>query len=93
MGHAGEEAGVVLRGAMDVVVGSQRHRLEEGDGIWFVSSQPHSFYAIGDSECVSIWADTLPDHALERSEMESLFGDPRPENLVPDRAVVRRSGE
>jgi transcriptional regulator with XRE-family HTH domain len=64
--HAGEEAGV------------QTHRLDAGDGIWFVSNQPHTFTTIGDVECVSVWADTLPDHAPEHQEIESVFGDGRP---------------
>lgn len=76
--HAGEEAGVVISGVMDVVVGDHRHRLGVGDGIWFISSQPHTFITVGDQECVSIWADTLPDHAPDRRDGESLFGDARP---------------
>ena len=40
--HAGEECGVVLRGSMDVQVGDEMHRLETGDGIWFISGQPHA---------------------------------------------------
>jgi transcriptional regulator with XRE-family HTH domain len=76
--HAGEEAGVVISGAMQVLVGEQTHRLDAGDGIWFVSNQPHTFTTIGDVECVSVWADTLPDHAPEHQEIESVFGDGRP---------------
>ena len=34
-----------------------------------------AFTAVGPQTCVSIWADTLPDHAPERNEVESLFGD------------------
>lgn len=75
--HAGEEAGVVVSGTMDVIVGDQTHRLGPGDGIWFVSSQTHTFQTVGSEQCVSIWADTLPDHAPERPDVESLFGDGR----------------
>jgi transcriptional regulator with XRE-family HTH domain len=63
VGHAGEECGAVLSGSMDVVVGGTPYRLEPGDGIWFVSDQPHTFSVIGDEPCVSVWADTLPEHA------------------------------
>lgn len=76
--HAGEEAGVVISGSMDAIVGDQTHRLSAGDGIWFVSDQPHTFLTVGDVECVSVWADTLPDHAPEHLEIESVFGDGRP---------------
>ena len=62
VGHAGEEAGVVLSGLLDVEVAGTQHRLGPGDGIWFVSSQPHTFTAVGEEECVSIWSDTLPEH-------------------------------
>ncbi len=75
--HAGEEAGVVVSGTMDVIVGDQTHRLGPGDGIWFVSSQIHTFQTVGPEQCVSIWADTLPDHAPEHPDVESLFGDGR----------------
>lgn len=61
--HAGEECGAVLSGCMEVIVGGSTHRLENGDGIWFVSDQPHTFRVVGDEPCVSVWADTLPDHA------------------------------
>jgi transcriptional regulator with XRE-family HTH domain len=61
--HAGEECGAVLSGCMEIVVGGAEHRLETGDGIWFISDQPHTFRVVGDEPCVSVWADTLPDHA------------------------------
>lgn len=76
--HAGEECGAVLSGCLDVTVGSQTHRLNAGDGIWFVSGQPHTFTVVGDERCVSVWADTLPDHAATPHEVTSLFSGPRP---------------
>jgi transcriptional regulator with XRE-family HTH domain len=60
--HAGEEAGLVLSGAMEVFVGETSHILREGDGIWFSSEEPHTFHTVGDDPCVSVWADTIPDH-------------------------------
>lgn len=60
--HAGEECGVVISGAMDVEVAGDLHRLEAGDGIWFDSGQPHTFITVGEVDCVSVWADSLPDH-------------------------------
>ena len=71
--HAGEEAGVVLSGAMDVTVGDTTHRLGPGDAMWFTSDQPHTFTVVGDETCVSLWADTLPDHAPESNEVVSIF--------------------
>lgn len=71
--HAGEESCVVLSGCMDISVGSQTHRLKAGDGIWFVSAEPHTFTVVGDDECVSVWADTLPDHAPPGKDAQSVF--------------------
>ena len=71
--HAGEEVGVVISGQMDVAVGSETHRLSRGDGIWFISDQPHTFTVVGERECVSVWADTLPDHAPDPSSVVSIF--------------------
>jgi len=73
--HAGEECGTVLSGQMDVSVGADTYRLGPGDGIWFLSDQPHTFSVVGDEECVSVWADTLPDHSGTAAvhEMGSMF--------------------
>ena len=71
--HAGEEAGVVISGSMDVVVAGAARRLGPGDGIWFLSTQPHTFTVIGDEPCVSVWADTLPDHEPKPNENTPLF--------------------
>jgi transcriptional regulator with XRE-family HTH domain len=75
VGHAGEECGTVLSGQLEVTVGDTRYLLGAGDGIWFVSDQPHTFTVVGDEECVSVWADTLPDHAGASVEMTSVFAD------------------
>jgi transcriptional regulator with XRE-family HTH domain len=71
--HAGEECGVVISGCMDVIVDETTYRLAVGDGIWFASGQPHTFAAVGDEECVSIWTDSVPDHADKRDRVETLF--------------------
>ena len=70
--HAGEEAGMVVEGQMDVIVAGETHRLGPGDAIWFISGQPHSFAAVGDEPCLSVWADTIPDHA-EPGGVRSVF--------------------
>ena len=71
--HAGEECGVVISGCMDVIVDETTYRLEVGDGIWFASGQPHTFATVGDEECVSIWTDSVPDHADKRDKVETIF--------------------
>ena len=59
--HAGEEAGLVLDGTMEVIVGDTVQVLHAGDGIWFLSSEPHTFINAGPEPCLSVWADTIPD--------------------------------
>jgi transcriptional regulator with XRE-family HTH domain len=76
VGHAGEECGTVLSGRLEVSVGDTTHVLGPGDGIWFLSDQPHTFGVVGDDECVSVWADTLPIHTSTRDGMAPVF-DPR----------------
>lgn len=71
VGHAGEECGLVLEGAMVVHVGDTEYSLRQGDAIWFVSEQPHTFEVVDDQQCVSVWADTIPDHRHDGNE--SLF--------------------
>jgi transcriptional regulator with XRE-family HTH domain len=73
VGHAGEECGTVLSGQLEVTVGENCYELGAGDGIWFISDQPHSFIVLGDEECVSVWADTLPDHSVASHRMSSVF--------------------
>lgn len=58
--HAGEECGVVLEGALEVLVGDQVYRLGTGDGIWFLSTQPHTFRPADGTGSLSVWADTIP---------------------------------
>jgi transcriptional regulator with XRE-family HTH domain len=78
--HAGQEAGVVISGSMDVIVAGEAHRLGPGDGIWFLSTQPHTFAVVGDEQCISVWADTLPDHEPKPDENSPLFPAASPQN-------------
>ena len=97
--HAGEEAGLVLEGSLEVLVGDSAHVLHEGDGIWFVSSEPHTFSNAGEGPCVSVWADTIPhsDGAGDGGEDEwshSLFDggltDRSPAPSAPGPSAPRR---
>lgn len=73
--HPGEEAGLVLSGRMEVIVADEGHPLGPGDGIWFLSTEPHTFVPVGDEPCVSIWVDTIPDAQGEGDVWSrSLFG-------------------
>lgn len=73
--HPGEEAGLVLSGRMEVVVAGEAHPLGPGDGIWFLSTELHTFVRVGDEPCVSVWADTIPEAEGEGDVWSrSLFG-------------------
>lgn len=81
--HAGEECGVVLEGALDVLVGGQAYRLAEGDGIWFLSTQPHTLRPVDGRESLSVWADTIPNHRRRGSAPQTSIEDFLGREIVP----------
>lgn len=60
LSHKGEEAGVVVRGRLEVTVGNQRRVLGPGDGYYFSSRIPHRFRNLGPEECEVVSAATPP---------------------------------
>ncbi|MBS1303861.1 cupin domain-containing protein [Loktanella sp. SALINAS62] len=58
--HTGEEAGIVVRGAIEVTVDGVSQVLQPGDGYLFDSRLPHRFRNCGTTECVVISACTPP---------------------------------
>ncbi|MGB3409434.1 MAG: cupin domain-containing protein [Jannaschia sp.] len=58
--HDGEEAGIVLQGAVEVTVGDQVKVLGIGEGYLFESRQPHRFRNIGTESCRIVSACTPP---------------------------------
>ncbi|MFT3987869.1 helix-turn-helix domain-containing protein [Aestuariivirga sp.] len=60
--HNGEEAGIVISGALELWVGDKRMVLEEGDSFGFESSVPHRYCNTGEKEAVVIWAITPPSY-------------------------------
>ncbi|MCF3946597.1 cupin domain-containing protein [Acidiphilium sp. AL] len=58
--HAGEEAGVVVRGRLLVTVGDQERALDTGDAYYFKSQIPHRFRNPFDEICEVISANTPP---------------------------------
>jgi len=57
--HDGEEAGLVMTGAMTLVVESESWLLNEGDSFRFASSRPHRFANAGPGESRVLWASCL----------------------------------
>lgn len=60
MSHAGEEAGIVVRGEIEITVGDETRILTVGEGYLFDSRQPHRFRNLGTQECHVISACTPP---------------------------------
>lgn len=60
LNHQGEEAGVVVRGAIELTVGAEARVLKPGDSYYFESHLPHRFRNPGDEDCEIISANNPP---------------------------------
>ena len=58
--HDGEEGGVVLRGTLEVTVGSEVKLLGPGDSYYFESRIPHRFRNVSDEPCELVTANSPP---------------------------------
>lgn len=58
--HQGEEAGVVVRGSIELTVAGEARLLGPGDSYYFESHLPHRFRNMGDEECEIISANNPP---------------------------------
>ena len=56
--HNGEEAGLVVKGAIDLHLDDKVFRLDAGDSFSFPASIPHRYSNPGDSEAQIVWANT-----------------------------------
>lgn len=60
--HAGEEAGLVLAGEMELWVEEERYHLRTGDSFAFASTRPHRYRNPGSTELKLVWAITPPSY-------------------------------
>jgi len=60
LSHEGEEAGVVIRGQIEVTVGRRTKILGPGEAYYFASTLPHRFRNLGAEECEVVSAATPP---------------------------------
>jgi quercetin dioxygenase-like cupin family protein len=58
--HQGEEAGLVLDGAMELWVGERRFQLVAGDSFQFKSTTPHRFRNAANRETRVLWVVSPP---------------------------------
>ena len=56
--HEGCEAGLLLKGTLELWVGEHHFQLEEGDSFSFPSSEPHRYRNPGKTEAIVIWVIT-----------------------------------
>lgn len=57
--HKGEEAGLVMSGAMRLVVEDESWTLQKGDSFRFLSSRPHRFANAAEGETRVLWVNCL----------------------------------
>ncbi len=60
--HASEEAGMVVRGRLELWVDGQSVLLETGDSFGFESTRPHRYRNPGPDETEVVWAITPPSY-------------------------------
>lgn len=60
--HAGEEAGIVMAGELELWVDGNRFKLKQGDSFAFKSTQPHRYRNPGSVDAVVIWSITPPSY-------------------------------
>jgi transcriptional regulator with XRE-family HTH domain len=58
--HEGEDGVVVLKGSIEVEVGSVWHQLEAGDSIYFNAKIPHRWRNSGGVSAQAVWLSTPP---------------------------------
>jgi len=56
--HAGVEVLYLLEGTLELKIGTENYRLEEGDAIYFDSVQKHSYRRAGQQRCSAIVVTT-----------------------------------
>jgi len=60
LSHIGVEAGIVIKGKLEVTVGDEKFVLKSGDAYYFDSTEPHRFRNAGAEPCEVISACTPP---------------------------------
>lgn len=60
LSHEGQEAGMIVRGELEITVGGQREVLVRGDGYYFNSRLPHRFRNISSEVCEIVSSCTPP---------------------------------
>ncbi|MEI6458455.1 MAG: cupin domain-containing protein [Pseudomonadota bacterium] len=62
LAHPGEKGGVVVKGCVELTVGSEVTVLRPGDGYYFSTAVPYRMRNVGDEDCEIISASTPPNY-------------------------------
>tara|TARA_R110002094_G_scaffold18644_5_gene30177 strand:- start:1397 stop:1939 length:543 start_codon:yes stop_codon:yes gene_type:complete len=60
LSHQSEEAGIIIKGIIELTVGDQVHRLSAGDAYYFNSRIPHRFRNLDQEDCEIVSVCTPP---------------------------------
>ena len=99
--HEGQEMDIVISGQLKVQVGDNVEILNEGDSIYYDSSEPHDEWAVGGQECkfyTIVFGTSAPQKALHYLEPVILpgvtnFDLAKVENPVADKFVDVKTDE
>ena len=99
--HEGQEMDIVISGQLKVQVGDNIEILNEGDSIYYDSSEPHDEWAVGGQECkfyAVVFGANAPQRAIQHLEPVILpgvtnFDLAKVENPVADKFVEVETGE
>ncbi|ABN51986.1 MAG TPA: cupin domain-containing protein [Hungateiclostridium thermocellum] len=58
--HEGEEFGYVVKGSIEVHIGNECYRVNEGESFYFESTRKHYIVNVGESDAQVIWVSTPP---------------------------------
>lgn len=72
--HQGVEFIHVVRGTLQILIGSDIHVLRSGDSIYFDSSLRHSYKRLSDEQCVGFMVFAYPEKNLAERRMDRLEG-------------------
>jgi transcriptional regulator with XRE-family HTH domain len=59
--HRGREAGIILRGTLELTIAGETFLLEEGDSYTYRTTETHSSRNTGETEAVVLWVTALRD--------------------------------
>lgn len=76
LSYDGEEAGIIVAGAIELTVGDDSRVLTAGEGYYFSTGLPHRFRNLGRTDCVLVSASTTTAfHKGQAASGQPLDGD------------------